>query len=74
MNIGVLARTMYPIGIVRLELPQAVGEEIKVHLHYLSVVGDFLAGAGPVVQVACTKISGVQVALGFRQGKLIRDV
>jgi len=51
-----------------------MGEYVKVHLHHLGVVGDFLTGAGPVLQVARTKVGGVQVALGFRQGKLIRDV
>jgi len=65
---------MDPLGIVWLEFPQAVGEEIEIHLHHLGVVGDFLAGAGPVLQVAGTKVGGVQVALGLGKCKLVWDV
>jgi hypothetical protein len=51
-----------------------MGEEIEIHLHHLGVVGDFLAGAGPIFQVARTEIGGVQIALGFGKSKGIRDV
>ena len=74
LNVGVLTCAMDPLGIVWLEFPQAVGEEIEIHLHHFGVVGDFLTGAGPVLQVAGTKVGGVQVALGLGESKFIWDI
>ena len=74
LNVGVLTCAVDPLGIVWLEFPQAVGEEIEIHLHNLGVVGDFFTNAGPICQVTRPKITGVQVTLGFGESKFIWNI
>ena len=57
-----------------LKCPQSVSKQIEIHLHYLGVIGDDLAGAGPIFQVTRPKIAGVQVTLGFGESKCIWDI